>query len=94
VDIDGAQGNTNMNGRWRVTVSSTTVFTLNGSTGNGAYVPSSAVVKKLTEQDFALNGLNEGQGVSFVVASSGTVNNFELHGLRVAYLESAPVMSA
>lgn len=95
VDINGALVLTAMNGRWRVTVTGATTFTLNGSTGNGAYTASSASVKKLSESDFVTNTLDQGQGVSFVIASTGTVNNFELHGLRVAYYERAdPVMSA
>lgn len=37
VAIDGVLGNTNANGNWTVTVTSVSKFTLDGSTGNGAY---------------------------------------------------------
>lgn len=37
VAIFGVLGNTNANGRWRVTVVNSTQFTLDGSTGNAAY---------------------------------------------------------
>lgn len=91
-DINGVTGGTNANGRYRVNVLSTTTFSLVGSTPNGAGTGGS--VKKVTETDFLINDLDQGQGVSFIVASSGTVNNFELHGFRVAYFEGAQVLSA
>lgn len=94
VDINGGLVMTNINGRYRITVLSTTTFSLQGSTGNGVYTASSASVKKLTESDYQMTSLDEGQGVSFTIANTSTVNNFELHGIRVAMLESAPVMSA
>jgi hypothetical protein len=37
VSIDGVLGNTAANGVWKIIVTSTTAFTLTGSTGNGAY---------------------------------------------------------
>lgn len=37
ITVSGAQGNTAANGSWTITVLSTTSFSLNGSTGNGAY---------------------------------------------------------
>lgn len=95
VDINGATGMPGINGRWRITVLSTTTFSLNGSSASTAYTASSASVKKLTESDYQTNTLDQGQGVSFTIFSTNVINNFELHGLRVAYYErAAPVMSA
>lgn len=37
VTIEGVGGNTAANGTWRITVTGTDTFTLNGSAGNGAY---------------------------------------------------------
>lgn len=91
VDIDGVTGNTNANGRWRIDVLSATTFHLVGSAGNGV-MGGSPSCKKVTETDYQMSGLNPGQGVSVTVA--GSPNNFELHGVRVAMLERAPVMSS
>lgn len=41
--ISDGLGNTAVNGKWTVTVTSDTQFTLNGSVGNGAYTANSAV---------------------------------------------------
>jgi hypothetical protein len=56
VTILGVTGNTAANNtagspRWRVTVVNTTQFTLNGSSGNGAYVSGGFVVK-ISNDDF------------------------------------------
>lgn len=91
VEIDAVAGNTNANGRWRIDVLSTTTFALLGSTGNAAYT-SGGKVKKLTETDFAMGGVNKGQGVSLTI--SGSPNNFEYHGATIAALVAEPVMSA
>lgn len=44
VAIMGVGGNTAANGNWTVTVVNTTQFTLNGSTGNGAYTSGGFVI--------------------------------------------------
>lgn len=93
VNVDGATGLLNMNGNWRVTVVNANSFSLNGSIGNGAYGASSASFKRVTEVDLPMNTLDSGQGVSFTIASSGTVNNFELYGLRLAVLQRPMVFS-
>ncbi|MGO8670984.1 MAG: ubiquitin-activating E1 FCCH domain-containing protein [Capsulimonadaceae bacterium] len=43
VGVSGVAGNTAANGTWTVTVTSPTAFSLNGSTGNGAYVSGGVV---------------------------------------------------
>lgn len=93
IDCVFATGNTHVNGRWRVKVTSATQFELVGSSGNGAYA-GGGQFRKLNESDYMMTTLAQGQGVSFTVASSGTVNNFELHGLRVAYYAGKQVQSA
>lgn len=92
VNVDDVAGNTAALGLWRITVTSTTAFTLNGSTGNAAYT-SGGTVQKVTETDFALSGLNMGQAASFTIANSLRIDNFELHGATIGLLERAPVMS-
>src|SRR5206468_1527484 len=42
VKIAGVQGNTAANGVWTITVTGATTFTLNGSTGSGAFVAGGA----------------------------------------------------
>lgn len=94
VDIAGGLVNTHVNGRWRITVLSGTTFSLNGSSGNGAYTASSAMVRKVPEQDFMLTAsIERGQGIVFTLSSS-TIIGFELHGLRIACYDNDPVMSA
>jgi hypothetical protein len=89
VNIDAVGGNTNANGRYRITVTGTTTFTLNGSTGNANYT-SGGQVQRVTEASFALKDLNKGQAASLTIASSGTVKNLEIQGLKLVALE-APV---
>jgi hypothetical protein len=91
VDIDAVLGNLNANGRWRIQVVNTTSFSLIGGIGSGAYT-SGGKVKKLTETGFQLSSLNKGQGASLTI--SGSPNNFELHGVRIAFLENKPVVPA
>lgn len=92
VDINGVVGNSAANGHWRITKTANTKFTLNGSTGNAAYV-SGGVAKKLTETDFAMASLNQGQGVSFQIASPGA-DYIELQGFTVLMLEKPLVGSS
>jgi hypothetical protein len=91
VDIDGVTGNTNANGRWRISVTGATTFSLVGGIGNGAF-GGSPTCKKLTETDYLASTLNAGQGASVTI--SGSPNNFELHGIRLGVFEKQPVMSA
>lgn len=94
VDIDGiVGGGTNATGRYRIAVINATSFSLVGGIGNTAYT-SGGQLKKLTESDYFMGTLNAGQGVSFNLTNSGVINDFQVHGFRVAYLERAPVMSA
>lgn len=86
VDIHSVAGNTAANGHWRITVISSTTFSLNQSSGNGAYT-SGGDVKRQTEQAFPGQTIDIGQGTYVVLASSGTVNRFEWHGLRVSAME-------
>ncbi len=51
VFIFGMLGNTAANGRWTVTVTDSTHFTLNGSTGNGAYTSGGYMVD-LSNKEF------------------------------------------
>jgi hypothetical protein len=46
VVVTAVGGNTAANGTWEVTVSSSTQFSLNGSTGNGAYISGGTVRKR------------------------------------------------
>lgn len=92
VDIVGGLVMTAINGRYRITVLSSTTFSLNGTTGNGVYTASSANVKKVTESDFQMTDLTRTQGVSVTI--SGSPNNFQLHGIRIAYLDGKQVVSA
>jgi hypothetical protein len=92
VDVVGGAGMPAINGRYRITVLSTTTFSLNGTIGTGVYTASSATAKKLTESDFQMTDLVRTQGVALTI--SGSPNNFALHGMRIAYLDGAPVMSA
>ena len=48
VFISGVVGNTNANGVFTITVTSPTTFTLNGTTGNGAYVSGGVVAAQFT----------------------------------------------
>jgi hypothetical protein len=91
VDINGVLGNLNANGRWRINRIDPTNFTLVGSIGSAAYT-SGGSVKKLTETDYPLATLDAGQGASINI--TGTPNNFELHGIRLAVLQKPPVQSA
>lgn len=86
VDIHGVLGNTAANGRWRITVLSTTTFSLNQSIGNGAYT-SGGDVKRVTEQEFLGTSVDIGQATWVKLDSAGTVDRFELHGVRVQALE-------
>lgn len=43
--VTGVGGNSNANGRWRVTVTGADTFSLNGSTGNGAYTSGGSCIK-------------------------------------------------
>lgn len=92
VDITGASPNTAANGRWRITVTSATQFSLNGSSGNGA-TSATGFAKKISEQEFVASAVHVGQGNHVQVASSGTVNRFEWHGVRVGALELSRGMS-
>jgi hypothetical protein len=58
------------------------------------YSASSATVKKITEQDVMATPLSQSQGACVTVGTVGQIDNFELHGVRVAYYEKEPVMSA
>ncbi len=51
--IAGVLGNTATNGTWTITVTGATTFTLNASTGNGAYTSGGLVVTTTT---FSLEG--------------------------------------
>lgn len=93
VDINGILGNLNANGRWRVIVVSGSSFNLIGSSGSGAYT-SGGTVKKLTETDYLTSSLDPGQAVSFNLASATRVSSFQLQGIRLAFFEKHPVMSA
>jgi hypothetical protein len=86
VDIHGATPNTAANGRWRITVINTTQFSLNGSIGNGA-TAAAGDVKRTTEQEFIGTGVDIGQATFVSLASTGTVNRFEWHGLRIGAME-------
>lgn len=88
VDIDAVLGNLNANGQYRIAVSSTTQFSLVGSSGSAAYT-SGGKVKKRTEQTFQMTPLNKGQGASITV--SGSPNYFELHGVKLAVLQQEQV---
>lgn len=50
--IRGVAGNTAANGVWKVTVLTTTTFSLQGSAGNGAYVAGADYVVKLNTLEF------------------------------------------
>lgn len=86
VDIHGCTPNTAANGRWKITVINTTTFSLNGSSGNGA-TSATGDVKRITEQEFLGSGVDIGQGTWVKLDSAGTVNRFELHGVRVNAME-------
>jgi len=49
VFITGGTGMTNLNGTWVVTVTSSTAFTLDGSTGSGTYTSATAIAKKISK---------------------------------------------
>lgn len=86
VDIRGVTTNSNANGHWRIVVTGNNSFTLNGSSGNGA-TTLSGTVKKITEQELDASGADIGQANYLVVASAGTVNKFEWHGMRLGVME-------
>jgi hypothetical protein len=91
VDIRGVTTNSNANGRWKIHVISNTTFSLNGSSGNGA-TTSTGTCKKVTEQEFAAPSADIGQGNWLSIASNGTVNRFELHGVRIGAMEFGRAM--
>lgn len=86
VDVHAVLGNVSANGHYRVTVLSTTTFRLNGSKGSGAYT-SGGDVKKITTHEFMGSTMDIGQANYFLITNSGTVNRFELHGLRLGVIE-------
>lgn len=63
VTIASVGGNTAANGDWVITVTSTTKFTLDGSTGNGAYTSGGTVERLMRLANAGLRGtINYGQG--------------------------------
>lgn len=92
VDIHGCTPNTAANGRWKITVLSTSTFSLNGSSGNGA-TSATGDCKRVTDQEFVCSGVDIGQGHYVALASTGTVNRFEWHGLRASVMEIRRGMS-
>jgi hypothetical protein len=75
VSIDGVLGNTNTNGTWQITVTGVDTFTLNDSTGNGAYSFGGQVEGgDLGEVDRVISANAVPQSVTSVVESAGTTN--------------------
>lgn len=70
VTVSGAAGNTAANGAWVVTKVNNRTFTLNGSGGNGAYVPFSGVFSvSVTAPRFTYGGI----GIYESITGFGTV---------------------
>ncbi len=70
VFIWGVAGNTAANGYWKVTVLTTTTFSLDGSTGNGAYSAGMDFVIKLNSFEF-LGDIDAGARVALSGALTG-----------------------
>lgn len=49
IKITGGTGSTNLNGTWVVTVTSTTAFQLDGSSGSGTYTSATAKAQKIAK---------------------------------------------
>jgi hypothetical protein len=67
VYIDGVNGNTAANGKWTITKTGTTTFTLDGSTGNAAYTDGGIV----REMQIGMNPGTEKGLVLFFIAGTG-----------------------
>ena len=65
VTVAGVLGNTAANGNWIITVLTTTTFSLNGSTGSGAYTSGGTVVLRSAN-------VTAGRGFYTVLSHSGT----------------------
>jgi hypothetical protein len=72
--IDGVGGNTAANGSWAITVLSTTTFSLDGSTGNGAYTSGGIATNRspFNGMNIYLNPLVARGGISSVFAADDT----------------------
>lgn len=79
VAISSVLGNTAANGNWTVTVTSATVFSLDGSTGNGAWTSGGFVVD-LTNNDF----LDDVAGAARVATSGALANKTVTNGVADA----------
>jgi hypothetical protein len=86
VEIQGVLGNTATNGTWTITSVSATSFSLDSSSGNGAWATSSASWQKLSSTvDTSLSALTYYR--LFLVASQGSVL------LYVNDLDSSPILT-
>ena len=94
VTITGVTGNTAANGTFVITVTSVTAFTLDGSTGNGAYVSGGTVyphiitIKKalVNESDLEFEVLDPSANSNYIVLNHNVVPNG--FGLRVSIVDA------
>lgn len=94
VTITGVTGNTAANGTFVITVTGVTSFTLDGSTGNGAYVSGGTVfphiitIKKalVNESDLEFEVLDPSANSNYIVLNHNVVPNG--FGLRVSIVDA------
>jgi hypothetical protein len=72
VTVSGATGDTAMNGNWQVTVTSTTQFSLNGSTSNGTYNASSASFGQWIYVSATTASVSDNTVLQFCIGCDGT----------------------
>lgn len=82
VTIASVGGNTAANGNWTITKNDANTFSLDGSTGNGAYTSGGEVYRQLRLQSVVIRGATQGRIVKTrLICNSATITNgtFRVH---------------